>query len=151
MAEVNARPQQKACGTSRIALHDYCGHPFQFELSRELARRGHEVRHFFFAEDMGPKGDTRRLSSDPANFSIEAISIGQPYSKRNLIRRRQADILYGELASRRIASFAPDVTISGNTPLEAQAPILKGVRRAGSAFASGHGTCATEIPLSPPR
>src|SRR5260370_3255599 len=83
---------------------------------------------------MGPKGDTRRLSSDPANFSIEAISIGQPYSKRNLIRRRQADILYGELASQRIASFAPDVTISGNTPLEAQAPILKGVRRAGSAF-----------------
>src|SRR5260370_5673526 len=133
-AEVNARRRQRACGLSRIALHDYCGDPFQFELSRELARRGNEVRHFFFAEDMGPKGDTRRLSSDPANFSIEAISIGQPYSKRNLIRRRQADILYGELASQRIASFAPDVTISGNTPLEAQAPILKGVRRAGSAF-----------------
>ena len=118
----------------RIALHDCSGHPFQFELSRELARRGHEVRHFFFAEDMGPKGDTRRLSSDPANFSIEAISIGQPYCKRNLIRRRQADILYGELASQRIASFAPDVTISGNTPLEAQLQILEGVRRVGSAF-----------------
>jgi colanic acid biosynthesis glycosyl transferase WcaI len=134
MVEANAQPGQKACGLSRIALHDYCGHPFQFDLSRELARRGHEVRHFFFAEDMGPKGNARRLSSDPANFSIEAISIGRPYSKQNLIRRRQADILYGELASRRIASFAPDVTISGNTPLEAQAPILKGVRRAGSAF-----------------
>jgi glycosyltransferase involved in cell wall biosynthesis len=134
MVEVNAQPGQKACGLSRIALHDYCGHPFQFELSRELARRGHEVRHFFFAEDMGPKGNTRRSSSDPANFSIEAISIGRAYSKQNLIRRRQADILYGELASRRIASFAPDVTISGNTPLEAQAPILKGVHRAGSAF-----------------
>jgi len=134
MVEISAQPGQKACGLSRIALHDYCGHPFQFELSRELARRGHQVRHFFFAEDMGPKGNTRRLSSDPANFSIEAISIGRPYSKQNLIRRRQADILYGELASRRIASFAPDVTISGNTPLEAQAPILKGVHRAGSAF-----------------
>jgi colanic acid biosynthesis glycosyl transferase WcaI len=134
MVEVNAQPRQKARGLSRIALHDYCGHPFQFDLSRELARRGHEVRHFFFAEDMGPKGNARRLSSDPANFSIEAISIGRPYSKQNLIRRRQADILYGELASRRIASFAPDVTISGNTPLEAQAPILKGVHRAGSAF-----------------
>ena len=134
MVEVIAQPGQRTCGPSRIALHDYCGHPFQFDLSRELARRGHEVRHFFFAEDMGPKGNTRRLSSDPANFSIEAISIGRPYSKQNLVRRRQADILYGELASRRIASFAPDVTISGNTPLEAQAPILKGVRRAGSAF-----------------
>ena len=127
-------PRVKAVGSSRIALHDYCGHPFQFELSRELARRGHEVRHFFFAEDMGPKGNTGRLSSDPANFSIEPISIGRPYSKQNLVRRRQADILYGQLASQRIASFAPDVTISGNTPLEAQAPILTGVRQAGSAF-----------------
>ena len=134
MVEVIAQPGQKTYGPSRIALHDYCGHPFQFDLSRELARRGHEVRHFFFAEDVGPKGNARRLSGDPANFSIEAISIGRPYSKQNLIRRRQADILYGELASRRIASFAPDVTISGNTPLEAQVPILKGVRRAGSAF-----------------
>ena len=86
-------PRAKAVGSSRIALHDYCGHPFQFELSRELARRGHEVRHFFFAEDMGPKGNTGRLSSDPANFSIEPISIGRPYSKQNLLRRRQADIL----------------------------------------------------------
>ena len=127
-------PRAKAVGPSRIALHDYCGHPFQFELSRELARRGHEVRHFFFAEDMGPKGNTGRLSSDPANFSIEPISIGRPYSKQNLVRRRQADILYGQLASQRIASFAPDVTISGNTPLEAQAPIQRGVRQAGSAF-----------------
>ena len=127
-------PRAKGVGPSRIALHDYCGHPFQFELSRELARRGHEVRHFFFAEDMGPKGNTGRLSSDPANFSIEPISIGRPYSKQNLVLRRQADILYGQLASQRIASFAPDVTISGNTPLEAQAPILKGVRQAGSAF-----------------
>ena len=82
----------------------------------------------------GPRATRRRLSSDPANFSIEPISIGRPYSKQNLVRRRQADILYGQLASQRIASFAPDVTISGNTPLEAQAPILRGVRQAGSAF-----------------
>jgi glycosyltransferase involved in cell wall biosynthesis len=134
LVEVGARPGQRARLLRRIALHDYCGHPFQFELSRELARRGHEVRHFFFAEDMGPKGNTGRLSDDPANFSIEPISIGRAYSKQNLIRRREADILYGELASRRIASFAPDVTISGNTPLEAQASILKSVHRAGSAF-----------------
>ena len=134
MAQTNKRPGQSARSFGRIALHDYGGHPFSFELSRELARRGHEVRHFFFAEDMGPKGDRRRSSSDPTNFSIEPISIGRAYSKKNLIRRRQADIFYGKLASQRIASFAPDVTISGNTPLEAQAPILTRARRAGSAF-----------------
>jgi colanic acid biosynthesis glycosyl transferase WcaI len=118
----------------RIAVHDYCGHPFQFDLSRELARRGHEVRHFFFAEDMGPKGKVQRSSNDPPSFSVKAISIDRPYSKQNLIRRHQADTLYGKLASRIIASFEPDVTISGNTPLDAQAAILEEVHRAGSAF-----------------
>jgi colanic acid biosynthesis glycosyl transferase WcaI len=135
MAENSASHSQHASFRSRrIAIHDYCGHPFQFELSRELARRGHEVRHFFFAEDTGPKGAMHRSSDDPTGFSVEAISIGRPYSKSNLIRRRQADILYGRLASQKIASFAPDVTISGNTPLEAQAPIIESVQRAGTAF-----------------
>ena len=120
--------------SGRIAIHDYCGHPFQFELSRELARRGHEVRHFYFAEDLGPKGATQRSLTDPAGFSVEAISIDRPYSKSNLIQRRQADVAYGRLASERIAAFAPDVTISGNTPLEAQAPILQRARRLGSTF-----------------
>jgi colanic acid biosynthesis glycosyl transferase WcaI len=133
------RPSATLCHLSiepnmRIAVHDYCGHQPPFDLSRELARRGHEVRHYFFAEDIGPKGITRRLADDPENFSIEPISTGRPYTKQNLILRRHADILYGELASQRIASFAPDVTISGNTPLEAQAPIHETVRRAGSAF-----------------
>ena len=27
-----------------ILLHDFAGHPFQAQLSRELARRGHRVR-----------------------------------------------------------------------------------------------------------
>src|SRR5450631_3453912 len=41
----------------RILLNDYCGHPFQVELSRELARRGHEVLHVYSADDQTPKGD----------------------------------------------------------------------------------------------
>src|SRR5690349_23473871 len=94
LTEVDTRSARKTRGSSRIAIHDYCGHPFQFELSRELARRGHEVRHFFFAEDMGPKGNTQRLADDPPNFTVEPISIGRAYSKQNLIRRRAADILY---------------------------------------------------------
>src|SRR4051812_7097095 len=105
--------KQRSYRSLRIAVHDYCGHPFQFELSRELARRGHNVRHFFFAEDVGPKGSTRRSPSDPNGFSIEPISIGRSYSKNNLIRRRQADILYGKIAGETIQSFAPDITISG--------------------------------------
>jgi len=29
----------------RLLIHDYAGHPFQVQLSRELARRGHSVTH----------------------------------------------------------------------------------------------------------
>ena len=57
----------------RIALHDFAGHPFQFQLSRALAARGHSVNHFFFAGDTGPKGRTTRLATDPATFAISVI------------------------------------------------------------------------------
>jgi hypothetical protein len=31
----------------RILISDYSGHPFQVQLSRELARRGHGVTHSY--------------------------------------------------------------------------------------------------------
>ena len=134
MTQTSTRSPGTAIRPRRIAVHDYCGHPFQFELSRELARRGHDVRHFFFAGDAGPKGATQRQPDDPDSFSVEPIAIGSTYSKTNLIRRRQADVLYGKVAGQRLEAFAPDVIISGNTPLEAQASIIKSADRAGSAF-----------------
>jgi glycosyltransferase involved in cell wall biosynthesis len=134
MAKISTRRRNKVLRPQRIAVHDYCGHPFQFDLSRELARRGHEVRHLFFTDDAGPKGVAKRLPSDPISFSVEPISIGGSYSKTDLIRRRQADVLYGKLTGQRLEQFAPTITISGNTPLEAQASIMRSAHRAGSAF-----------------
>jgi glycosyltransferase involved in cell wall biosynthesis len=131
---IRARRENKGALRQRIAVHDYCGHPFQFELSRELARRGHEVRHLFFTGDAGPKGVTQRLPNDPGSFSVEPISMGGSYSKTNLIRRRQADVLYGRLAGHKLEAFAPTITISGNTPLEAQASIMRSAHRVGSSF-----------------
>ena len=32
-----------------IQVHDFSGHPFQAELSRELATRGHSVDHVYSA------------------------------------------------------------------------------------------------------
>ena len=33
----------------KIIVHDYAGHPFQVQLSRRLASRGHEVLHLYCA------------------------------------------------------------------------------------------------------
>ena len=117
----------------RIAVHDYAGHPFQFELSRELARRGHQVRHVFFADDIGPKGAAARGPGDPPTLSIEPLSMGG-YSKTNLIKRRQGDIRYGKVAARAIAAFEPDIILSGNTPVDAQREIMRAASPGGAAF-----------------
>jgi len=118
----------------QIAVHDYAGHVFQFDLSRALARRGHVVRHFFFADDIGPKGPTQTSANDPPTLSIEPISTGVPYSKGDFLRRRAGDIRYGRVAAKAITAFRPDVVISGNTPLDAQRQILRECHKGGAAF-----------------
>jgi len=118
----------------QIAVHDYAGHVFQFDLSRALARRGHVVRHFFFADDIGPKGPAQTSVDDPPTLSIEPISIGVPYSKGDFLRRRNGDVHYGRVAAKAIAAFRPDVVISGNTPLDAQQQIFRESRKSGAAF-----------------
>jgi colanic acid biosynthesis glycosyl transferase WcaI len=118
----------------RIAIHDYAGHPFVFDLSRQLARDGHEVRHFFFAGDAGPKGDAQVRADDAPTYSIEPISIRGAYAKDKFLQRRAGDIEYGRLAGAAIAAFGPDVVLSGNTPVEAQKPLMAAARGAGAAF-----------------
>jgi hypothetical protein len=75
----------------RIALHDFAGHPFQFQLSRALAARGHTVNHFYFAGDPGPKGRTGREESDPDTFAVTPLEIGRPYLKSDFVGRWRND------------------------------------------------------------
>ena len=71
-----------------IIIHDYAGHPFQVELSRNLASRGHHVTHIYFAGDRGPKGNMKLLMTDSDTLSIEAVG-SQDYSKTNFMLRRR--------------------------------------------------------------
>ncbi|MCB8878164.1 glycosyltransferase family 4 protein [Acidisoma silvae] len=118
----------------RVAIHDYAGHPFQFDLSRALARLGHEVRHFYFGDDPGPKGDRNLRFDDPSGFSIEAIHIPLGYTKDRMLRRFAADQIYAVHAARRIAKFAPDIVVSGNSPLDVQRALRAATHRHGGTF-----------------
>ena len=118
----------------KIFLHDYAGHPFQAELSRRLASRGHAVVHAFFAGDAGPKGKMTRQANDPAGLSFAAVETTSVYSKTNFIKRRAGDIEYGKAVARRIVEEKPDIVFSGNTPTEAQEPLLRACRQSGAAF-----------------
>ena len=118
----------------RVAIHDYTGHPSTFELSRFVAEHGAEVRHFYFAGDLGPKGDVRRGEGESPTFSIEAIDVDGTYAKGRMLQRRAKDIAYGRLLGARVGAFEPDIVLSANTPLEAQRELMKAVRRSEAAF-----------------
>jgi len=113
----------------KFVVHDYCGHPFQVQLSRTLARRGHDVTHLYFADEPGPKGNLANDTKNPPSLRIVGITLGKPVSQTALIARRFNDIAYGREAARIIQSLKPDAVISGNTPTEAQGIILKACKK----------------------
>jgi len=105
----------------RILVNEFCGHPFQMELSRKLAKMGHQVCHVYFADNHStPKGETRLRPDDAQDLVIEGLHIQREFSKHSLRTRRQADVEYGREAAKRVEQFRPDVVISANMPLDAQ-------------------------------
>jgi glycosyltransferase involved in cell wall biosynthesis len=118
----------------KIVVVDYSGHPFQVQLSREFANRGHEVLHLYFAEFQTPKGRLVKESTDASTLAIEPISLGKPFEKYNFLKRRNQEISLGRRFSRRIGSFCPDVIIASNLPLDALRTISKAFEGSRSAF-----------------
>lgn len=117
-----------------ILIHDYAGHPFQVDLSRELARRRHVVTHGYFAGDPGPKGALARRENDPDRLSFVGFNIASTYKKGNFVSRRFKDVEYGQTVANYIQNNAFDIVVSGNTPTESQEKILAAATRSGARF-----------------
>lgn len=109
----------------RILIHDYAGHPFQVQLSRELARRGHNILHLYAGYNVTPRGELTRKDSDPETLEISPIFIRKPLDKYSYLKRWSQEWEYGRKLRQEIMGFQPDVLISANTPLDAQAMAQK--------------------------
>jgi glycosyltransferase involved in cell wall biosynthesis len=103
----------------RILLHDNSGHPFQVQLARALARRGHTVRHLFSAVFQTPRGALRRQPGDPDGFEVAPIDPGAPFAKYSYVKRFLQERHYGGLLRRELAAFRPDVALMSNTAPDA--------------------------------
>lgn len=103
----------------RILLHDNSGHPFQVQLARELARRGHTVRHLFSAVFQTPRGALQRQPDDPPGFDVAPIDPGTPFAKYSYVRRFLQERRYGRLLRDELENFRPDVALMSNTPPDA--------------------------------
>ncbi len=118
----------------RIAIVDYAGHPFQVQLSRELARRQHDVLHLWFKEIQSPKGKLEVTAGDPQSLTIEPVSIGGNFAKQTLLKRRSQESNVGRLFAARIEAFAPEIVVAANVPLDALDQIRSYCGRTGAAF-----------------
>lgn len=118
----------------RILVHDYAGHPFQVQLSRSLAGRGHEVAHAWCARLQTPRGALARRAGDPPGLSFQPLDLGRDFEKYGLWSRWRQEKAYGRLLADQVRAFRPDAALSGNTPIRAQAALLRAVRQSGARF-----------------
>lgn len=109
----------------RIMIHDYAGHALYVPLSRELARRGHEVDHVFCASVVSPQGEMSRRAGDPAGLSFVPIRLSETVARRRLVRRWLQQRQYSRLLLDVLASRQPDVVISANCPSDAQFALVR--------------------------
>ena len=100
----------------RILINDHAGHPFQVQLSRQLAERGHKVLHTYCASVQQPRGALQKQESDPSCFDIKPITLSRPFNRYGLLQRYIQERELGRLLVKTVDEFAPDAVISANTP-----------------------------------
>jgi colanic acid biosynthesis glycosyl transferase WcaI len=101
----------------RILVHDFAGHPFQVDLSRALAHRGHTVQHVYCQSYTSGKG---HLDARQPNLSVVAVPAGESFARYSPARRAQQELSYGARFARVAAEFRPDVILACNVPLMAK-------------------------------
>lgn len=119
----------------RLLIHDFAGHPFQVQLSRRLARIGHEVLHLYCGSlQTTPRGSLIQQPGDSPTFSVSGIELDRPIEKYSFLVRWRQENTYGRLLVEAVDHFAPDVVLSGNTPLDAQRRLQRHCERQGIGF-----------------
>lgn len=119
-------------GARRILVHDHCGHPFQLQLSRELARRGHDVLHLYCGSFVTGKGAVD--DADEEGLRVEAVTLPSEFAKYSPWMRLRQEREYGLKLRARARLFSPEIVLSANTPLLVQKHLLAEAKRLGSRF-----------------
>lgn len=123
----------------RILVHDCSGHAFTAQLSRELARQGHETLHVYCSSFLSPKGAVTKGSDEPDGFEIVDIALDRPferfsYAGYSYVRRLSQEVRYGRMVAKQARPFRPEVVLSSNAPLFSQVTIAFWCRLRGASF-----------------
>jgi colanic acid biosynthesis glycosyl transferase WcaI len=105
----------------RVNVHDYSGHPFQLQLSRELAARGHHVLHNYAAQYVTGHGRLTVTDDDPSTLRIEPVHAKSPLVKYSPLARIRFERDYAEAWQQVLDQEPFDLVVSCNVPLFAVA------------------------------
>jgi glycosyltransferase involved in cell wall biosynthesis len=119
----------------RILVHDYSGHPFQAQLSRELARRGHDVVHSTCTAYVSGKGN---LAGDASGLRFVTIGDGTALRKEAYFHRLRQETLLGLELARQVRREKPDVAMLSNLPIPVLVVAAAVLRRLGIPWVLWH-------------
>jgi putative colanic acid biosynthesis glycosyltransferase WcaI len=109
----------------RLHLHDFSGHPFQVQLSRNLAGRGHDVVHSYSSQYITGHGRLTVTEDDPASLRIEGIRAAAPMIKYSPLGRARFEFAYADAWRRSLEGEQFDVVLACNVPLFAMAKMRR--------------------------
>lgn len=101
----------------RLHIHDFAGHPFQAELSRELAARGHSVEHAYATQYPSGKGKLERLEADPDTLTFHGITAARTFEKYSPLGRLRFEKSYAQAWINHLERTRPDCVLACNVPL----------------------------------
>jgi glycosyltransferase involved in cell wall biosynthesis len=107
----------------RLVVQDFSGHPFQAQLSRALAARGHEVVHTSCSGYMSGRGALALRDGDPATLRFEDVGLSEGFDKYRYRRRIVQELTYAVRLVRLLRRHRPEVFVSCNEPLIAKAVV----------------------------
>ena len=122
----------------RVHVHDFSGHPFQAQLSRGLARRGHGVTHGHCGQYLSGHGRLAVQAGDPDTLRFTDLVAPVPlerYSPRGRLRFERS---YGATLGAALVAERPDVAVLCNIPLFAQAVTADALAGAGIPWVFWH-------------
>lgn len=99
----------------RILVHDYSGHPFQVELSRELSRRGHDVTHSYCPA--WPSGKGHLVAEPGESIRFDPIGPDTPIEKDRYLARILLELRVGVELVRQVRRTRAQVTMLSNVQI----------------------------------
>ena len=122
----------------QIQVHDFAGHPFQAELSRHLAARGHSVQHLYSTQYASNHGSLERAAEDPSALAFFGVTAGRDADKYHPVRRLRFEAAYADAWIAHLTRNPVDVVMCANVPLIVLSRFAKWARAHGQAWVLWH-------------